>query len=92
MARNQKHTSIINNIQLVTDGTSRSTKSKTITEVDLNHTIVFNHPKSAHGRCNANCSAGLTSSTVLRLYNGGGCESEVNDGDSSTYVVEYANG
>jgi hypothetical protein len=92
MARHQKHTSIVNNIQLVTNGTSRSTVNKPITSVDLNHSIVFHASKSAHGRLNANCSAGLTSSTNLRLYNDGGTESEVNDGDSSSYVVEYKNG
>lgn len=92
MARHQKHTSIINNVQRTGYANARSTVNRAITSVDLNHSIVYHSCKSAHGRLNANASAGLTSSTVLRLFNDGSTESVTNDGETQTFIVEYKSG
>ncbi len=83
--RNQE---VLKTIQEVSNTNSRSNNDKTITAVDVDKTILFHSAKHAHGMCNANNSAHLSSSTNIALKSEG-TYNEENAGNSYTFAVEY---
>jgi len=79
---------ILKSIQHKSYGNSRSNANVTITAVDLDKTILFHSAKHAHGMCNANNSAHLSSSTNIAIKSEG-TYNEYNAGNSYQEVVEY---
>ena len=80
--------SVLKNIQHKSYSRSNNNANVTITEVDLDKTILFHSAKHAHGMCNANNSAHLSSSTNIALKSEG-TYSNQNNGNSYQEVVEY---
>lgn len=86
--RNVHNQKVLKSIQHVSYGNSRSNANVTITAVDLDKTILFHSAKHAHGMCNANNSAHLSSSTNIAIASEG-TYNEYNPGNSYQEVVEY---
>ena len=86
--RTVRNAQIVKSIQHISYGNSRSNANVTITEVDLDKTILFHSAKHAHGMCNANNSAHLSSSTNIQIRSEG-THNEYNAGNSYQEVVEY---
>lgn len=80
--------SVLKNIQHKSYSRSNNNANVTITEVDLDKTILFHSAKHAHGMCNANNSAHLSTSTNIALKSEG-TYSNQNNGNSYQEVVEY---
>lgn len=86
--RRTHNKTVLKSIQHISYGNSRSNANVTITAVDLDKTILFHSAKHAHGMCNANNSAHLSSSTNISIKSEG-THSEYNAGNSYQEVVEY---
>jgi len=86
--RTVHNVSVLKNIQHKSYSRSNNNANVTITEVDLDKTILFHSAKHAHGMCNANNSAHLSSSTNIALKSEG-TYSNQNNGNSYQEVVEY---
>ena len=86
--RTVHNVSVLKNIQHKSYSRSNNNANVTITEVDLDKTILFHSAKHAHGMLNANNSAHLSTTTNIALKSEG-TYSNQNNGNSYQEVVEY---